>query len=642
MDCTLVREKKTILRKKKKDPYFHSPHQAFLSRPFFVLLPKGEERNKEMATHDDDHPDDIDMRDQSPGGDGGDDDADGQIPSKKRRTAAAVGREPDPGACLGSQSLAQLYADIMRGVSFPIGSLCITPDLTAAAASHSGFFPPPPPPRWTDPAIHRYAPRPRDIPVGTHTTWYHCGKSSNRILRPGVEPVQIAMGGVADMLLVREPRHTYHTAYTSAGDGGFQKFAELQPGTVRSVAVGERHCAAVAGEHGMLYVWGVNTHGQLGDAGPVGTTVTKPSAMKTMPSNESVVAVACGHSMTVVRTQAGSLYACGQNSWGQLGVASTTDHNGLVLVRPFVPGGARCTHVACGSEHVLAISEGDSCVWAWGRNTEGQLGISDETSFFVTSPTRVVHSSRLMRASHIACGGYRSIAAHPDFGVFTWGLGSALTPEQPQTPPLDSDPFDDPASPMDRDDDDSSTSSSYSSYSSSSSSSSSETSSEYEDEEDDPMSPLASSAARPASTSIRAPAVPMVSRATPIHHPQHETYFWQRMVQDVYCGRLMGALAGGTLYVWPLVSYAQSPGARRSPDHIRALWHGLGSVTVAAIGPNRCQTSDDFADITNSTDLFAVAELIYSCVQTASGRHIAELTPAGPADANADAAAGPL
>ena len=86
-----------------------------------------------------------------------------------------------------------------------------------------------------------------------------------------------------------------------------------------------------------------------------------------------------GSRHTVVVTPNGTVWAWGGNSNGQLGDGTTTDR----LVPTAVPSFTNVTAVAAGSLHTLALKS-DGSVWAWGYNGNGQLG--DGTTSSRSSP----------------------------------------------------------------------------------------------------------------------------------------------------------------------------------------------------------------------------------------------------------------
>jgi alpha-tubulin suppressor-like RCC1 family protein len=89
--------------------------------------------------------------------------------------------------------------------------------------------------------------------------------------------------------------------------------------------------------------------------------------------------VAGGGNHTVLAKPDGTVWAWGSNSNGQLGDGTTTTRKSPQQVSAL----SGITAVAAGSSHTLALGS-DGRVWAWGANGEGQLG--DGTTTQRTQP----------------------------------------------------------------------------------------------------------------------------------------------------------------------------------------------------------------------------------------------------------------
>ena len=120
----------------------------------------------------------------------------------------------------------------------------------------------------------------------------------------------------------------------------------------------------------------------------------------------------------------GQAFSWGDNRSGQLGNGAWGD----VVTSPQAILGAFSPILAMagGDRHSLALL-GNGTVWAWGDNSDGQLGI-DSSGEIEPFPLPVaVHD--LTKVTAIAAGGNFSLALTKDGDVYTWGRGD-LSGEQ--------------------------------------------------------------------------------------------------------------------------------------------------------------------------------------------------------------------
>ncbi len=116
---------------------------------------------------------------------------------------------------------------------------------------------------------------------------------------------------------------------------------------------------------GTVWSWGLNFFGQLGD----GTTDNRTSPSQ-IPSLKGVAAAAAGNNHSVVLLNDGTVWTFGDNTLGQLG----DDSNSLSRSLPLsVPSLRNIVSIASGANFTLAL-QNNGTVWAWGDNTNGQLG----------------------------------------------------------------------------------------------------------------------------------------------------------------------------------------------------------------------------------------------------------------------------
>ncbi|ETR70996.1 MAG: hypothetical protein OMM_02820 [Candidatus Magnetoglobus multicellularis str. Araruama] len=173
-----------------------------------------------------------------------------------------------------------------------------------------------------------------------------------------------------------------------------------------SAGIGFYHTVALK-SNGMVWTWGNNTDGQLGD----GTTEDSVIAIRNLNLNH-IKAVDAGHYFSLALTANGIVYTWGENDYGQLGNGSIV--NGVNPVQ--VTGLTNIIMVSGGGNHAIALKN-DGTVWAWGSNRYGQLG--DGTNINSSTPIRV---SGLDSVISIVAGGDFSMALKSDGTVWTWGL----------------------------------------------------------------------------------------------------------------------------------------------------------------------------------------------------------------------------
>ena len=154
-------------------------------------------------------------------------------------------------------------------------------------------------------------------------------------------------------------------------------------------------------------VWGYNNSGGLG---------LGHSARACRPARAALPGGTAdaqgGGEYTVARTSSGALYACGGNTYGQLGDGSTRTR--LAWDRVPLPAGTVVTSLQAGTDHVLALTAHGE-VYAWGRNHRGQVGSG--TSGHQLTPVRVIDGA----VTALGAGRGTSAAVTREGRVLTWG-----------------------------------------------------------------------------------------------------------------------------------------------------------------------------------------------------------------------------
>jgi len=151
---------------------------------------------------------------------------------------------------------------------------------------------------------------------------------------------------------------------------------------VIAVSAGDSHAMAIR-EDNSLWAWGENRWGQLGNGTTASWREPVASPIRIM---EDVVSVSVGGAHTMAIRSDGSLWAWGANMSGQLGNGTVTevemDEDTWEPI--FEPISSpiwimdNVVATSAGASHTMAIRT-DGTLWAWGSNTFGQLGNGTRT-----------------------------------------------------------------------------------------------------------------------------------------------------------------------------------------------------------------------------------------------------------------------
>ena len=180
-----------------------------------------------------------------------------------------------------------------------------------------------------------------------------------------------------------------------------------------AIEAGDTHSLAI-GNNGTLYAWGLNANGQLGN----GTTINSATPVTvSLPAGVTPVAIEAGDNHSLAIGSDGKLYAWGANAYGELGNSTTTQSSTPVVVN--LPGGVSPTAIAAGGEFSMAIGNNGK-LYAWGRNSNGQLGNNTSTDNPNATPIVITLASGVS-ATKIDVGGNHSLAIGSDGKLYTWG-----------------------------------------------------------------------------------------------------------------------------------------------------------------------------------------------------------------------------
>jgi alpha-tubulin suppressor-like RCC1 family protein len=187
---------------------------------------------------------------------------------------------------------------------------------------------------------------------------------------------------------------------------------------VQAVAAGQAFSVAlvnVGADHGRIYAWGGNSYGQLGQGSADNNVHATPLWVGSTSSRRYTSITATGLAVVAIATD-GSLWAWGDNSFGETGQGGTAGSPFNLSVPTQVGTATGWTSVSGGYGHVLALQ--GTALWAWGFNGEGQVG-NGAVGPSVTTPTQIAATQSW---AAVGAGQYHSFAVDSSGNLWAWGL----------------------------------------------------------------------------------------------------------------------------------------------------------------------------------------------------------------------------
>ena len=174
------------------------------------------------------------------------------------------------------------------------------------------------------------------------------------------------------------------------------------------------------GSNGILYSWGYNQLGQLGNGSRDSQTHIKPGPIKN-PSTATGPwsRVSAGYDHALAIGSDGKIYSWGSNNHGQLGNGDSSSYWSTTPVKVQVPDTLTITQISAKSDSSLALTA-DGSLYTWGWNDNGQIGrgATGSTAFYV-NPDKLTVSGVSFTQAGVGRG--TTLALGSDGKLYGWG-----------------------------------------------------------------------------------------------------------------------------------------------------------------------------------------------------------------------------
>ncbi|XP_018009884.1 serine/threonine-protein kinase Nek8-like [Hyalella azteca] len=203
---------------------------------------------------------------------------------------------------------------------------------------------------------------------------------------------------------------------------------------VAGLSCGQQH-VVVVGSEGDVYSWGKGQSGRLGQGNEEDCCVPREVEV---PGDAVMTNVRCGGDGTILISDQGLMYACGNNAHNKLGLS---DAGGLFNIKQkndikqaLVPTRVRSIEcrvvdVSMGPYHTAILKETGQIV-TFGRNCEGQLGRGNCKP--CTQPV-LVKSMQEKVVTMMHCGSTFTVVGTLENAIYLWGTRAVLPASRPTT-----------------------------------------------------------------------------------------------------------------------------------------------------------------------------------------------------------------
>ena len=163
-------------------------------------------------------------------------------------------------------------------------------------------------------------------------------------------------------------------------------------------------------QSGDVYSFGIHHHGGHGHKEDF---ISSP---KVISGLRNIMAVDCGNLHTICLDYNGCVFSFGSNSEGQLGIKRD---NGIEVIHTpqRVENLPAIKQISCGDDFTICISK-DGYPYSFGNNQFGQLGIGNNDDIYHDIPTKI---TSLGTVEFIECGSKHVICKTIQENIYVWG-----------------------------------------------------------------------------------------------------------------------------------------------------------------------------------------------------------------------------
>ena len=224
------------------------------------------------------------------------------------------------------------------------------------------------------------------------------------------------MGLFEHSLILKNDGTLWGTGYNSYGQlglgdtNGRNAFTQITTNTdnIKSVYYGEYYTLILKND-GTLWGCGQNEYGQLG----LGDTTNRTTFTEIITNTNNIKEIYCGGFHTFILKNDGTLWGCGRNSHGQLGLG---DGDNRYTFTQITTNTDDIKSVYCG-EYYTFILKNDNTLWSCGANSDGQLGLGDNTN----RATFTEITTNIDDIKSVCCGFYQTFILKNDDTLWCCG-----------------------------------------------------------------------------------------------------------------------------------------------------------------------------------------------------------------------------